>query len=91
MSNVDVLIVGGGDAGLAMSSLLSHDGREHLVLERRDRLGGAWQDRWDQFTLVTPNWTSSFPGWRYDGNNMSPGCSAMVCATDTASSPYERI
>ena len=36
---------------------------------RRDAtgLGGGWQDRWDEFTLVTPNWTSSFPGWAYDG------------------------
>jgi len=64
---VDVLVVGAGHAGLAMSSLLTHEGREHVVLERRDRLGGGWLDRWDQFTLVTPNWTSSFPGWDYDG------------------------
>jgi putative flavoprotein involved in K+ transport len=65
--DVDVLIVGAGHAGLAMSSLLTHAGREHLVLERRETLGGGWQDRWDEFRLVTPNWTSSFPGWAYDG------------------------
>jgi NAD(P)-binding Rossmann-like domain len=64
---VDVLVVGAGHAGLAMSSLLTHEGREHLVVERRDRVGGGWQDRWDEFTLVTPNWTASFPGWDYDG------------------------
>jgi putative flavoprotein involved in K+ transport len=63
----DVVIVGGGHAGLAMSSFLSQAGREHLVLDRSDRLGGGWQDRWDEFRLVTPNWTSSFPGWAYDG------------------------
>ena len=50
-----------------MSYLLSETGREHLVLERRDRLGGGWVDRWDEFRLVTPNWVSSFPGWSYDG------------------------
>jgi putative flavoprotein involved in K+ transport len=65
--DVDVLIVGAGHGGLAMSSMLTHAGREHLVLERRETLGGGWQDRWDEFTLVTPNWTSSFPGWEYDG------------------------
>ena len=65
--DVDVLVVGAGHAGLAMSSLLTHEGREHVVLERRDRLGGGWLDRWDEFTLVTPNWSSSFPGWDYDG------------------------
>jgi putative flavoprotein involved in K+ transport len=65
--DVDVLIVGAGHAGLAMSYLLTQAGREHVVVESRDTLGGGWQDRWDEFTLVTPNWTSSFPGWEYDG------------------------
>jgi cation diffusion facilitator CzcD-associated flavoprotein CzcO len=36
---VDVLVVGAGHAGLAMSSLLTHEGREHVVVERGDRLG----------------------------------------------------
>jgi putative flavoprotein involved in K+ transport len=66
-NDVDVLVVGAGHAGLVMSGYLGQAGREHLVIDRRDRLGGGWQDRWDEFTLVTPNWTSSFPGWAYDG------------------------
>jgi putative flavoprotein involved in K+ transport len=66
--DVDVLIVGAGHAGLAMSYFLTDAGREHVVLERRETLGGGWQDRWDEFTLVTPNWTSSLPGWDYDGD-----------------------
>lgn len=65
--NVETLIVGAGHAGLSMSSMLSEARQEHIVLERRTRLGGGWQDRWDSFTLVTPNWVSSFPGWAYDG------------------------
>jgi len=65
--SVDVLIVGAGHVGLAMSSFLTEARREHLVVERRDGLGGAWQDRWEEFALVTPNWTTSFPGWAYDG------------------------
>jgi cation diffusion facilitator CzcD-associated flavoprotein CzcO len=64
---IDVLIIGAGHAGLAMSGLMTASGREHLVVERRDTLGGGWQDRWDAFRLVTPNWTASFPGWAYDG------------------------
>jgi putative flavoprotein involved in K+ transport len=64
---VDVLVVGAGHAGLTMSGYLTHAGREHVVVDRRATLGGGWQDRWDQFRLVTPNWTSSFPGWAYDG------------------------
>jgi putative flavoprotein involved in K+ transport len=64
---VDVLVVGAGHAGLTISSLLADAGREHVVVERREALGGGWLDRWDGFRLVTPNWTSSFPGWAYDG------------------------
>ena len=67
--DVDVLIVGAGHAGLAMSQFLSEAGREHVVIDRRDTLGGGWQDRWDGFRLVTPNWTSSLPGWEYDGDD----------------------
>ena len=66
-SAVDVLVVGAGHAGLTMSGLLGEAGREHVVVDARDRLGGGWQDRWDDFRLVTPNWTTSFPGWTYDG------------------------
>jgi putative flavoprotein involved in K+ transport len=67
MTTIDVLIVGAGHSGLAMSALLTDAGRDHLVVDRRDSLGGGWHDRWDQFRLVTPNWTASFPGWAYDG------------------------
>jgi cation diffusion facilitator CzcD-associated flavoprotein CzcO len=38
---VDVLVVGAGHAGLAMSRLLTHEGREHVLVGRRDRLGGG--------------------------------------------------
>jgi cation diffusion facilitator CzcD-associated flavoprotein CzcO len=54
-TSVDVLIVGAGHAGLGMSALMTAAGREHLVVDRRERLGGGWQDRWDGFRLVTPN------------------------------------
>jgi putative flavoprotein involved in K+ transport len=46
---VNTLIVGAGQAGLAASYWLSRAGVEHLLLERRDTTGGAWQDRWDAF------------------------------------------
>jgi putative flavoprotein involved in K+ transport len=52
-----------------MSYFLSQAGRDHVVLERRATLGGGWQDRWDSFCLVSPNWTTAFPGMPYDGPN----------------------
>jgi len=67
--HVPVVIVGGGQAGLSLSRVLSDRGVEHLVLER-DRLGCSWRDeRWDSFCLVTPNHQCRLPGFPYrDGD-----------------------
>src|SRR6188472_966963 len=62
----NVLVVGAGQAGLALSHELSARGVEHLVLER-GRVGQSWRDRWDSFCLVTPNWSMQLPGGAYDG------------------------
>lgn len=48
----DTLIIGAGQAGLAMSRLLSETDHDHLVLEGGARIGGGWRKRWDSFTLV---------------------------------------
>lgn len=63
---VETVIVGGGQAGLAVSYGLTRQNREHVVLER-ERLGQRWREKWDSFTLVTPNWTVRLPGAAYDG------------------------
>ncbi len=65
--SVNTLIVGAGQAGLVLSGMLSRADHEHLLLEARDSLGGSWQDRWDSFTIVTPNRVTSLPGFPYDG------------------------
>jgi putative flavoprotein involved in K+ transport len=66
MEHVDVLVVGAGQAGLALSHELSAGGIEHLVLER-GRIGETWRHRFDSFCLVTPNWTVRLPGHAYSG------------------------
>src|SRR5262249_15000505 len=63
-----VVIVGAGSAGLSVSRELRLLGVEHVVLER-NRMGQAWRDRWDSFTLVTPNWTLDLPGGPYAGSD----------------------
>jgi putative flavoprotein involved in K+ transport len=68
-SAVETVVIGAGQAGLSMSHHLGRAGREHLVLEARPTLGGGWQDRWDEFCLVTPNWSTSLPGFAYDGQD----------------------
>jgi putative flavoprotein involved in K+ transport len=66
--SVETAIVGAGQAGLMVSSLLRAGGHEHLLLDRRNALGGGWQDRWDAFRLVSPNWTVSVAGFSYRGD-----------------------
>jgi putative flavoprotein involved in K+ transport len=63
---VPVVIVGAGQAGLAVSHELALLGVEHTVLER-GKVANTWRGRWDSFCLVTPNWTVQLPGGRYDG------------------------
>ncbi|MCW1872981.1 MSMEG_0569 family flavin-dependent oxidoreductase (plasmid) [Erwinia sp. INIA-01] len=64
-----VVIIGGGQAGLAMSWHLTQKHIRHIVLERH-QLAWAWRhQRWDNFCLVTPNWQCRLPGFPYDGSD----------------------
>ena len=70
MEKIETIIVGGGQAGLSTSYYLKQLGREHVILDQSKEAGNAWRnDRWDSFTLVTPNWTIQLPGAHYDGND----------------------
>ena len=66
---VDVVIIGAGQSGLAMSSFLTDRSIEHVVLERGE-VANSWRhERWDSLKLLTPNWQSCLPGYRYSGSN----------------------
>src|SRR5262249_44095647 len=66
--DAEVVVVGAGQAGLAVSHELSRARVEHVVLEK-DRVGATWRRRWDSFCLVTPNWSVLLPGHPYDGGD----------------------
>ena len=51
---VEVVVVGGGQAGLAIGFFLARQGRRFLILEAADSVGAAWKDRWDSLALFTP-------------------------------------
>ncbi len=66
---VETVIIGGGQAGLALSYYLTRQGRTHLVLEQ-GRVGEVWRSgRWDSFTLNTPNWMTQLPGFAYQDDD----------------------
>ena len=61
-TKVDVIVIGAGQAGLAISYYLTRAKIEHVILERGS-IANAWKnERWDSFCLVTPNWTINLPG-----------------------------
>lgn len=84
-ATVDVVVIGGGHCGLAMSHALSQRGIEHVVLERGE-VGHAWRtQRWDSLRLLTPNWMTQLPGQGYDGDDPdgymdAPGVAAFLSA-----------
>ena len=64
---ITTVIIGAGHAGLAMSHRLSARSINHVLLER-GAVANTWKtERWDSLRLLTPNWQSRLPGFRYDG------------------------
>jgi putative flavoprotein involved in K+ transport len=69
MDTIDTIIIGGGQAGLALSRHLTACAHEHVVLERGD-VGERWRrSTWNSLRLLTPNWMNALPGWRYRGED----------------------
>jgi Pyridine nucleotide-disulphide oxidoreductase len=67
METIDTVVIGAGHVGLAVSRCLTAAGRDHVVLDR-GRLAESWRSsRWDSLRLLTPNWMTWLPGWRYQG------------------------
>ena len=67
METIDTLVVGGGQAGLAMSEHLGTCGVPHLVLERH-RVAERWRsERWDSLVANGPAWHDRFPGMEFAG------------------------
>jgi len=65
-TSIDTLVVGAGQAGVAMSEHLSKLGVPHLVLER-DRIAERWRTgRWDSLVANGPAWHDRFPGMEFD-------------------------
>lgn len=60
--SVDVVVIGGGQAGLACSYWLSRAGIGHVVLDEQEQPGGAWRRTWPTLRLFSPSTYSSLPG-----------------------------
>ena len=69
IKHYSVIIVGGGQAGLSLSYYLKQAQIDHLVIEKRSLVHSWRTQRWDSFSLVTPNWQCNLPGWPYQGDD----------------------
>jgi putative flavoprotein involved in K+ transport len=67
-TEIDVVVIGGGQAGLAISHELTKAGVEHVVLEK-EKVANSWEQLWDDFYLNTPSWSATLPGFPYEGEH----------------------
>ena len=84
MERVEAVVIGAGQAGLAMSHHLALRGIEHLVLER-GRVAERWRsERWDSLVFQFPNWMIRLPGFEYAGSEPDAfmPCSGIVRLLD---------
>ncbi|VXC72957.1 Portal protein [Arthrobacter sp. 9V] len=70
-AEVDTVIVGGGQAGLALGYWLSRQGRNFLILDQHQRPGAAWRQRWDSLRLFTPAKYDGLPGSPFPGDPLA--------------------
>lgn len=68
---VDTLIVGGGQAGLAMGYWLAQEGSSFLIVDENARTGDSWRQRWDSLRLFTPGKYDGLPGAPFPGDRLS--------------------
>jgi putative flavoprotein involved in K+ transport len=64
----DVIVIGAGQAGLAIGYFLARAGRRFVILDGADSIGSAWRSRWDSLTLFTSRRYDSLPGLAFPGD-----------------------
>ena len=65
--DVETLIIGAGQAGLATAYHLTRAGREVLVVDSQDRVGNGWRQQWDTLKLYSPARYDGLPGMPFPG------------------------
>ena len=69
--SVDTVVIGGGQAGLAIGAELARQGRDFVILDAGRRVGDAWRLRWDSLRLFTPARFVDLPGMPFHGDPLS--------------------
>jgi putative flavoprotein involved in K+ transport len=69
--DVATVVVGGGQAGLAVGYHLKRRGLPFVILDANGRTGDSWRQRWDSLRLFTPTWANDLPGMQFPGPRRS--------------------
>jgi putative flavoprotein involved in K+ transport len=69
-NGLDTIVVGGGQAGLAVGYYLAQQKRHFVILDERDEIGDAWRMRWDSLRLFTPAKYDGLPGMAFPGDGL---------------------
>lgn len=67
--HIETVVIGGGQAGLAMGYYLTQHDRSFMILDAGSRVGDAWRNRWDSLRLFTPAGLSNLPGMPFPAAN----------------------
>ena len=69
--SLDTIVIGGGQAGLALGYYLSRQRRSFVILDAHPRVGDAWRQRWDSLRLFTPAKFDGLPGMPFPGDRLA--------------------
>lgn len=69
MVNYEVVVVGAGQAGIAMGYYLKQAGISFVILDGKERIGDSWRNRYESLVLFTPRGYSSLPGLEMNGSS----------------------
>ena len=67
---IETIVIGGGQAGLAVGYHLTRQGRPFVILDANERIGDAWRKRWDSLRVFTPARYDGLPGMPFP----APAC-----------------
>jgi len=70
-ARVDTLVIGGGQAGLALGYYLRQRSVDFVILDALERIGDAWRTRWDSLRLFTPAKFDGLPGMGFSGDRLA--------------------
>jgi putative flavoprotein involved in K+ transport len=86
----DVVVIGAGQAGLAMGHFLARQGRRFVILEAADSIVAAWRTRWDSLILFTPRRYSALAGLAFPGDpDGYPGRDEVIAYLEQYAATFE--